>query len=332
MVSHKRLLNLGLLALSVGGLAAGLASAWMGRADWASWLMLAGTVPVLAAYGRQPRQPDAAGGGSRHHCAALDRRRNRAAGIRCRRRHWGDAVRRPGAGGFRRGARDAGDDGAPRPRPTHRASLQGRRARGRPAGRRSAPETSLLVRAGETVPADGIVRAGTAVLDEVSPDRRGAARVARPGEALRSGVVNAGGPFDMQATASAADSTLAGIVRLVKAAQEAKAPSARLADRAAFVFTPLAVAVAAGAWLMSGDPVRGLAVMVAATPCPLILGVPVAIVAGLSRCAGRGVLVKGGGALERAGAGADAVHGQDRHADKRPRPRGRGRGGAGRCR
>jgi cation transport ATPase len=110
--------------------------------------------------------------------------------------------------------------------------------------------------------------------------------------------VNAGAPFDMVATAGAADSTFAGIVRLVRQAQEAKAPSARLADRAAFLFTPLALALAGIAWAWSGDPVRGLAVMVVATPCPLILGVPVAIVSGLSRCAGRGVLVKGGGALE----------------------------------
>ena len=110
--------------------------------------------------------------------------------------------------------------------------------------------------------------------------------------------MNAGAPFDLVATAGAADSTFAGIVRLVRQAQEAKAPSARLADRAAFLFTPLAIGLAGTAWALTGDPVRGLAVMVVATPCPLILGVPVAVVSGLSRCAGRGVLVKGGGALE----------------------------------
>ena len=73
---------------------------------------------------------------------------------------------------------------------------------------------------------------------------------------------------------------------------------ARLADRFALVFLPLTLAIAGGAWLLSGDPVRALAVLVVATPCPLILAVPVAIISGVSRCAARGVLVKGGGALE----------------------------------
>ena len=145
---------------------------------------------------------------------------------------------------------------------------------------------------------DGIVLEGAAVLDEAALTGEPIPVTHRPGEAVRSGAVNAGAPFDMHARSSAAESTFAGIVRLVKAAQAAKAPSARLADRAAFLFTPLAVGLAGAAWAWSGDPVRGLAVMVVATPCPLILGVPVAIVSGLSRCAGRGVLVKGGGALE----------------------------------
>ena len=119
------------------------------------------------------------------------------------------------------------------------------------------------------------------------------------GEVVRSGVLNAATPFDMIATTAAADSTFAGIVRLVEAAQRAKAPSARLADRYALLFVPLSVAVAAVAWIATGDPVRALAVLVVATPCPLILAVPVAIVAGMSRCAKRGVLIKGGGMLEK---------------------------------
>jgi heavy metal translocating P-type ATPase len=149
------------------------------------------------------------------------------------------------------------------------------------------------------VPVDGVLAGQIAVLDESAltgeplPVTRGV------GERLRSGSINAGGPFDIVATATAADSTFAGIVRLVKAAQEAKAPAARLADQAALVFTPVALVLAGVAWVLSGDALRGLAVLVVATPCPLILGVPVAIVSGLSRCAGRGVLVKGGGALER---------------------------------
>ena len=119
------------------------------------------------------------------------------------------------------------------------------------------------------------------------------------GEVARSGAVNAAAPFDMIAATDAASSTFAGIVRLVDAAQRAKAPSARLADRYALLFVPLAIAVAGGAWIATGDPIRALAVLVVATPCPLILAVPVAIVAGISRCAKRGVLIKGGGMLEK---------------------------------
>ena len=157
----------------------------------------------------------------------------------------------------------------------------------------------MLVRTGEAVPTDGMVSSGNAALDESAltgeplPVQRAA------GEVARSGAVNAATPFDMIATTAAADSTFAGIVRLVEAAQRAKAPSARLADRYALLFVPLSLGVAGLAWIVTGDPTRALAVLVVATPCPLILAVPVAIVAGMSRCASRGVLIKGGGMLEK---------------------------------
>ena len=161
------------------------------------------------------------------------------------------------------------------------------------------PGDRLLVRAGEAVPTDGVVSSTTAVLDESAltgeplPVRRNS------GEGARSGAVNAAMPFDMIATTAPADSTFAGIVRLVEAAHRSKAPAARLADRYALLFVPLSLTVAAAAWIVAGDPVRGLAVLVVATPCPLILAVPVAIIAGMSRCAKRGVLIKGGGVLEK---------------------------------
>jgi heavy metal translocating P-type ATPase len=91
---------------------------------------------------------------------------------------------------------------------------------------------------------------------------------------------------------------LAGIVRLVTAAQTAKAPFVRLADRYALIFLPVTLVLAAIAWLISGDLLRSLAVLVAATPCPLILAAPVAFIAGVARAARRGILVKGGGPLE----------------------------------
>ena len=155
----------------------------------------------------------------------------------------------------------------------------------------------LFVKTGELIPVDGVLE-GDAVLDESA--LTGESRpVERPrGELVRSGAVNAGPPFDLRATTTAADSTYAGIIRLVEAAEKEKAPAVRLADRYALWFIPLTLAIAGIAWLASGDPERGLAVLVVATPCPLILAVPIAIVAGISRSAKRGIIVKGGGALE----------------------------------
>lgn len=156
----------------------------------------------------------------------------------------------------------------------------------------------LLVRHGEVVPVDGVLIAARAVLDESALTGESLPAPYRGGDPLRSGTINAADSFDMVASAGAADSTFAGIVKLVEAAQRAKAPAARLADRYAAWFIPAALGLAGLAWGLSGNPMRALAVLVVATPCPLILAVPVAIVSGISRCAKRGILVKGGGALE----------------------------------
>jgi heavy metal translocating P-type ATPase len=118
------------------------------------------------------------------------------------------------------------------------------------------------------------------------------------GAEVMSGSTNTGEAFDLRATQIAADSTYAGIVRLVAAAQASKAPMARLADRYSLVFLAVTVALATAAWWFTGDPIRAVAVLVVATPCPLILAVPVALVAGLSRAAHFGVLIKGAKPLE----------------------------------
>ena len=156
----------------------------------------------------------------------------------------------------------------------------------------------LLVAPGDGLPVAGTGGAGGAVLDESA--LTGEARPAEhgPGEAARSGTVNVGGPFDLRATTSAADSTYAGIVRLVSEAEQSQAPFVRLADRYAMWFLPLTLAVAGIAWALDGA-VRAVAVLVVATPCPLILAAPVALVSGLSAAARRGVVVKSGGVLER---------------------------------
>jgi len=161
-----------------------------------------------------------------------------------------------------------------------------------------APGDRLLVRPGETVPVDGTL-SGPAILDESSLTGESLPVAHGAGASLGSGVVNAGDAFDMLATSTAENSTFSGIIRLVRAAQASKAPAARLADRYALLFVPLALGTAGLAWLLTGDPNRALAVVVVATPCPLILAVPVAIVSAMSRCAQRGVLVKHGAALEK---------------------------------
>jgi heavy metal translocating P-type ATPase len=155
----------------------------------------------------------------------------------------------------------------------------------------------LLVKQGAVIPVDG-VGSTHAVLDEaaLTGESRPVERAA--GDAIRSGAVNAGGAFDLIATATAEHSTYAGIVRLVEEAERQKAPFVRLADRYAAVFVPLTLVIAGGAWVVTGEPLRALSVLVVATPCPLLLAVPIAIVSGISRAAHRGIIVKGGGALE----------------------------------
>ncbi len=156
----------------------------------------------------------------------------------------------------------------------------------------------LLVKPGEVVPVDGSVVGTTAVLDESALTGESRLATREAGDPVSSGTVNAGMPFDLVATATAERSTYAGIVRLVQEAQSSKAPFVRIADRYALLFVPLTLVISGLAWLVSGDPVRALAVLVVATPCPLLLAAPIAIVAGISRSARRGIIVKGGGALE----------------------------------
>lgn len=156
----------------------------------------------------------------------------------------------------------------------------------------------LAVTTGEVVPVDGTVASAVATLDESALTGEPLPVERARGAPVRSGVVNAGGAFDLRATATAEESTFAGVVRLVAQAEASQAPFVRLADRVALWFLPLTAAAAAGAWAAAG-PTRAVAVLVVATPCPLILAAPIALVAGLSRAARRGVVVKGGAALER---------------------------------
>ena len=161
-----------------------------------------------------------------------------------------------------------------------------------------APGDRLLIRQGDVVPVDGTVSDGLAVLDQSALTGESIPVQQRPGEAVMSGSTNVGPPFDLLAARPAAESTYAGIVRLVETAQRSKAPMSRLADRYAMGFLAVTLMLAAGAWYWSGSTLRAVAVLVVATPCPLILAVPIAIVSGLSRAAKHGILVKSGKALE----------------------------------
>src|SRR6266498_2539846 len=165
-----------------------------------------------------------------------------------------------------------------------------------------APGDRLLVGSGEIVPVDGRLL-GPAVLDESALTGEPLPVERRPGEDVRSGVVNAGPPADLLATAPAAQSTYAAVVRLVEQVQAGTAPFVRAADRFAVAFVPLTLLLAAGVWALTGQAVRAVAVLVVATPCPLLLAAPIAIMSGLSRAARVGVVIKGGSALERLAAG-----------------------------
>ncbi len=159
----------------------------------------------------------------------------------------------------------------------------------------------LLVSSGEVVPVDGVVLSDPALLDESALTGEAALVERSVGESVRSGGLNAGGPLRLRASASAENSTYAGVVRLVREAEGSRAPLVRLADRFALWFVPLTIVIAVVAAIVGRDPVRGVAVLVVATPCPLILAAPVALVAGMSRAAHRGVVVKNGAALETLG-------------------------------
>jgi len=159
----------------------------------------------------------------------------------------------------------------------------------------------LVVGPGEVVPVDGRVADVVAVLDESVLTGEPLQVERGVGEPVRSGVINAGSAFELRATATAGESTYAGIVRLAQQAGAENAPIVRLADRYAAGFLPLALLLAAAARLASGSAVRAVAVLVVATPCPLLLAAPVAIVSGLSRASRAGVVIRGGGTLENLG-------------------------------
>ena len=291
-------LKVTLLAVAVAGLAGGLGLWATGHADLAAWVWTMGVAPVLVALCIEIMRSLATGDVGLDIVAALSMAaallvgETLAAAVVALMYSGGTFLESFAEGRARREMRDL-------------LSRVPRSATRQRAGKlEEVPLDAidlgdlLLIRQGELAPVDGIVESPQALLDQSALTGETLPLRLSRGMAVMSGATNAGEAFELRATARAADSTYAGIVRLVEAAQRAKAPMARLADRYALAFLGITVALAGAAWWATGDPIRAVAVLVVATPCPLILAVPVALVAGLSRAARFGVLIKGGKPLE----------------------------------
>ncbi len=165
----------------------------------------------------------------------------------------------------------------------------------------------LLIRPGELVPCDCIVVTGRSHIDVAKLTGEPLPVTAESGSRLMSGSLNQESPLEVQALAPASESQYARIVELVRSAQASKAPLQRLADRYGVWFTPLTLLVCAIAYVMSGDPIRVLAILVVATPCPLLLAAPVAIIGGINSAAKRQIIIRNGTALENLGQVTTAV-------------------------
>lgn len=157
----------------------------------------------------------------------------------------------------------------------------------------------VLVKPGEVIPVDGEIIQGTTSIDESSLTGESLPVTKQPGHNVLSGAVNVDAAITIKAVHTSANSQYAQIVKLVQEATTAKSPFVRLADRYSVPFTVVSFGIAFGAWLISGDPYRFLEVIVVATPCPLLIGAPVAIISGMSRAAQHGIIIKNGKSLER---------------------------------
>lgn len=157
----------------------------------------------------------------------------------------------------------------------------------------------LIIKSGEVVPVDAEILEGNSSLDEASLTGESLPIEKHVGDQLLSGSINLEGTLIVRALHTASDSQYQQIIKLVKMAQNTPSPFVRLADRYSVPFTALAFFLAGVSWAASGDPERFLQVLVVATPCPLLLGAPIAIVSGMSRAARAGVIIKTGAALEK---------------------------------
>lgn len=161
------------------------------------------------------------------------------------------------------------------------------------------PGDRIVVRANEVVPVDGTLVSGVGLFDESSLTGESLPVEIAAGGTVLSGGVNGTSAVTLTVTKAAKDSQYQQIVALVEGAAASKSPMVRLADRFSVPFTLVAFAIAGAAWWVSGDAVRFAEVLVVATPCPLIIAAPVAFMAGMSRSAKEGAIVKSSAALEQ---------------------------------
>lgn len=157
----------------------------------------------------------------------------------------------------------------------------------------------VIIRPGETIPVDAIIIEGSASFDESSLTGESLPVTKKAGDNLLSGSINLDGLITAKALRVAADSQYEQIVQLVKSAASSKSPFVRLADRYSIPFTLVAFGIGIAAWVLSGQSVRFLEVLVVATPCPLILAAPIALISGMSRAAKYGIIIKTGSGLEQ---------------------------------
>ncbi len=297
-ILDERLLRRALVAVALSGLLAGICAWLLDRRDFANWFWAAGTLPVIVGLSLSIVRDFLAGRIGVDAIALVSMLGalilgETLAGIVVAIMYSGGNLLEDFA--VARAERDLRSLIDRAPRVAHRC---------RSAAVEDVPieqvavGDEILVPAGEVIPVDGVIISQMAVIDEAALTGE-PIPVSRPaGDLVRSGSLNAGDTFEIRASATASESTYAGIVRMVSAAQTAKSPFIRLADRFALLLLPVTLLIAGGAWFFSGDAIRGLAVLVAATPCPLILAAPVAFIAGVAQAAKRGILIKGSGPLE----------------------------------
>lgn len=292
--------RLALVVIALAGLAAGLAGLALG-ADWPGLVFAAATLPVLAALIVEIVTSLRRGDVGLDIVAAL----SMSAALGFGEPLAGNVVALMYAGGQ---LLESYAEGRARREMT---ALLGRVARTamriEPGGLHEvdvgsiAPGDRLLIRKGEVVPVDATLASSGGSFDQSALTGESLPVTKATGDEVLSGVANAGEAVEIVSSRPAAESTYANIVRLVEQAATSRAPAIRIADRFAIWFLLLTLAIAGAAWWASADPIRALAVLVVATPCPLILALPVAIVSGMSRAARSGILIKHGGALEALG-------------------------------